>query len=164
MKTPERKPVKTFQYLLNGSASARNLSFLYIVLSIFLTFKMRAHVEYVIPLVAGSILLLWYTLTHFKLKRFNIKSGDLADQLGIYREHILKREKFESTVFFSWILTIIPAVLFEREISVATVIVFMIAIFLVIVLGNYLFKKVIKELNELELQLDAINRDQKNTL
>lgn len=157
MKKTENSPVSKFRYLLNGSAMAKNLSFLYVITSLMLAYKMRDHLEYFIPLIIGALLILWYTLTYLTLKGFNPKGIDLQNQLKLYRRHIVKREKYESSVFFIWILTIVPGFLFGKEISIFTVIIFMIAIYLMIVLGGYLFKRAKNQLHELELQIIKID-------
>ena len=157
MKTTGINPETKFKYLLKGSATARNLSFVYILVSIILAYKMRDHVEYIITLILGALLILWYTLTHLMLKEFKLKKIDLKNQFKRYRSHILKREKYESTVYFIWLLTILPAFLFGKEISIFTAVRYMVIAYLVIVIGNYLFKKTMNELNELEMQINKID-------
>ena len=156
MKTTDVNPETTFKYLLKGSATARNLSFIYILVSLILAYKMRDHLEYLIPLIVGALLILWYTLTHLMLKEFKVKN-DLKNQFKLYKSHILKREKYESTVFFVWLLTIVPAFLFEKEISIFTIVRYMAIAYIVIVRRNYLFKKTISELNRLEIQINKNN-------
>jgi hypothetical protein len=57
-------------------------------------------------------------------------------------------------------LTIIPAILEGAEITIFTVLIYMVAIYIVLVGGNSLFKKVKKELKDLELiiNLNEVNK------
>ncbi len=157
MKKTINNPITKFKYLLKGSATARNLSFIYVVLSLTSAFKMRDQIEYVIPLIIGALLILWYTLTHLMLKNINLKENDLKNQFKLYRSHILKREKYESAVFFIWLLTITPAYLYGRDITIFTVIKWMVILYVFFVFGNSLFKKVKTELKELEQQINNID-------
>lgn len=157
MEKTKINPLATFRYLLTGSATARNLSFLYVCVSLLLAYYLRAHIEYIVPLGLGALLVIWYTLTFLNLKQFNLKTNELQYQVRLYRAHILKREKYESSVFFIWFLTIVPAVLFGEEITIATVIVFMTGIYSVFMLGSYLFTKARKTLEDLEIQINKLN-------
>jgi hypothetical protein len=160
MKTTQINPVEKFKYLLKGSVMARNLTFLYVLVSVILAFKMRAQIIYVVPLVFGALLMLWYGLTYLSLKNINLKKNDLSDQFLLYKARLFKREKYESTVIFIWSLTIIPAILEGAEITIFTVLIYMVAIYIVLVGGNSLFKKVKKELKDLELiiNLNEVNK------
>lgn len=154
MKNIENNPITKFKHLLKGSATARGLSFIYVVVSLTLAFKLRANLTYVIPLILGALLILWYTLTHLSIKDINLKDQDLKSQFLRYKNHILKREKYESTIYFIWILTITPAFFFEKDITVFTVIKGMVIMYIFTSLGNRLFKKVKAELKLLELQIN----------
>jgi len=160
MKTKKINPVEKFKYLLKGSVMARNLTFLYVLVSVILAFKMRAQIIYVVPLVFGALLMLWYGLTYLSLKNINLKKNDLSDQFLLYKARLFKREKYESTVIFIWSLTIIPAILEGAEIIIFTVLIYMVAIYIVLVGGNSLFKKVKKELKDIELiiNLNEVNK------
>lgn len=158
MKKTEYNPITKFKHLIKGSATARNLSFIYIVLSLTLAFKMREQLEYVIPLIIGAVLIIWYTLTHLMLRGINLKKNkDLRNQFELYKKQTLKREKYESTVFFIWILTIVPAYLYNQEITVFTVIKSMVVIYIVIVLGGIMFNKVKNDLKGLEHQINNLD-------
>lgn len=154
MKTTENNPVKKFKYLLKGSATARNLSFIYVIVSIMLVYKMWNELEYVIPLIFGAILVIWYTFSHLMLRGVNLKSNnDLKHQFSLYKKQTLKREKYEFIIYFTWLLTAVPAFLYGKDVTTFTVIKWMIATFLVTVIGGNMFKKVKTDLNELEQQI-----------
>ena len=156
MKKAERSPVSKFKYLLKGSVTARNLSFIYVLLSLMLAFKMREQIEYVIPLIIGALLIIWYTLTHLLLKNMNLKKDNLKSQFEKYQSNILKREKYESTIYFIWLLTIIPAYLAGEQITIFTVLKYMILLYIVFAFGNSMFKKVKTDLKELEQQINNL--------
>ena len=156
MKKTENNPISKFKYLLKGSNTAKNLSLIYVLLSLMLAFKMRAQIEYVIPLIIGAILIIWYTLTHLLLKNMNLKKDNLKSQFEKYKSNILKREKHESTIYFIWLLTIIPAYLAGKEITIFTVLKNMILLYIVFSIGNIMFKKVKTDLKELELQINNL--------
>ena len=155
MKTSELNPLATFKHLRTGSTTAKNLSILYVLASLILAYKMRDHVEYLLPLVIGALMVLWYTFTYLTLKKFDLKKNDLQNHVHLYRDHILRREKYESTVFFIWFLTIVPTILFKEEITIVMVILIMIGIYLISFLGNYLFTKAKRILEELEHNLES---------
>lgn len=158
MKNTDINPIKKFKKLLTGSKTARNLTFIYVVLSITLAYKMRDQIEYVIPLLFGAVLILWYALTHLMLKGINLKKNtDLKNQLELYKKQTLKREKYEFTVCFIWILTIVPAYLYNEDITVFTVIKWMVVLYIVIVVGGIMFNKVKKELKDLEHQINGLD-------
>ncbi len=158
MKKTENNPVTKFKYLLKGSATARNLSFIYIVLSLTLAFKLRDQIEYVIPLIIGALLILWYTLTHLMLKGINLKkNNDLKNQFKLYKKQTLKREKYEFTIMFIWLLTIIPAFQYGDDITIFTVLKWMVALYIVIVFGGMMFNKVKKQLKDLEQQINGLD-------
>ncbi|ARV15207.1 hypothetical protein [Polaribacter sp. SA4-12] len=142
MRKEENNPISKFKHMLKGSSTARNLSFIYVLLSLLLAFKMRAELEYVVPLIIGALLIIWYTLTHLSLKNINLKEGNLKSQFNKYQSNILKREKYESTIYFIWLLTIIPAYLVDKEITTFTVLKYMIILFIIFAFGNNMFKKV----------------------
>lgn len=158
MKKTENNPLAKFKSLLKGSATARNLSFIYVVISITLAFKLREELEYVIPLIIGALLILWYTLTHLMLKGINLKkNNDLKNQFKLYKKQTLKREKHEFTIMFIWIITIVPAYLYNQDITVFTVIKWMVVLYIVIVFGSMMFNKVKKELKDLEQQINGLD-------
>lgn len=158
MKKTENNPVTKLKYLIKGSATARNLSFIYVLLSIMLAYKLRDQIEYVIPLIIGAVLIIWYTLTHLMLRGINLKkNNNLRNQFELYKKQTLKREKYEFTVFFIWLLTIVPAYLYNQEITVFTVIKSMIILYVVIVFGGITFNKVKDDLKELEHQIDNMD-------
>lgn len=157
MKTTEKSPTETFSKLLKGSATARNLTFIYVLISLTLAFKLRAQLSYVIPLLLGAILITGYGLTFLSLKKFNLKQNDLKLQIKRYKNHILKREKYESTVFFIWILTLVPAFIVGDDITIVTIIKWMVVIYILSAFGNTMFKSAIKQINELEEQLNNSN-------
>lgn len=156
MRKEENNPISKFKHMLKGSSTARNLSFIYVLLSLILAFKMRAELEYVVPLIIGALLIIWYTLTHLSLKNINLKKGNLKSQFVNYKSNILKREKYESTISFIWLLTIIPAYLAGQEITIFTVLKYMIILFVIFAFGNNMFKKVKTDLKELELQINNL--------
>lgn len=156
MRKEENNPIIKFRDMLKGSATARNLSFIYVLLSLILAFKMRTELEYVIPLIIGALLIIWYTLTHLSLKKINLQKGNLKNQFDKYQLNILKREKYESTIYFMWLLTIIPAYLAGVEITIFTVLKYMIILFVIFAFGNKMFKKVKTDLKELELQINNL--------
>ena len=156
MKKSKYTPEDKFKLMLKGSATARNLSFIYVLFSLMLAFKLRAHIEYVIPLIIGASLLIWYTLSHLLLNRFKFKNGEFKAQFHRYKLHILKREKYESTVFFIWLLTVVPAYLFEKNITTLTVIKGMVVIYILFIIGNKLFNKVKEDLKAIDEQINAI--------
>ncbi len=154
MKNIRNNPVEKFKYLVKGSAMARNLSFIYVLVSIVLIYKMWGQLEYIIPLIFGVVLIVWYTLTHLMLRGIDLKTNnDIKHQFRIYKGQTLKREKYEFTVYFVWLVTIVPAFLNGNDISTFTVIKWMIAIYIIVVIGGKMFKKVKDNLNELEQQL-----------
>ncbi len=156
MKKLKNTPEEKFKLMLKGSATARNLSFIYVLVSLMLTFKLREHIEYVIPLLIGASLLIWYTLSHLLLKKFNLRNGEFKVKFNLYRLHILKREKYESTVFFIWLLTIVPAYLFEKDITTPTVLKSMVVIYILFILGNKLFNKVKEDLKVIDEQINSL--------
>ncbi|MCL6295662.1 hypothetical protein [Jejuia spongiicola] len=155
MKKLKNIPEEKFKLMLKGSATARNLSFIYVLVSLMLTFKLREHIEYVIPLLIGVSLLIWYTLSHLLLKKFNLRNGEFKVKFNLYRLHILKREKYESTVFFIWLLTVVPAYLFEKDITTLTVLKSMVVIYILFILGNKLFNKVKEDLKVIDEQINS---------
>lgn len=156
MKKTEKNPEVKFKQLLKGSALARNLSLIYVLLSLILAYKMRTQIEYVVPLLLGAALIIWYTVTYLSLNRITLIKNDLRSQFDLYKISILKREKYEAIILFIWALTIIPAYLSNQEITISTLIGWLIIIFIVFVLGNGMFKIVKKELKELEQQMNSI--------
>jgi hypothetical protein len=86
-----------------------------------LAFKIKAEIEYDIPLIIGALLIVWCTITHLLLKNINHKKENLKSQFEQYQSTILKREKYESTIYFIGLLTIIPAYLVNQEITIFTV-------------------------------------------
>lgn len=156
MRKEESNPISKFRDMIKGSTAARNLSFIYVLLSLVLAFKMRAELEYVVPLIIGALLIIWYTLTHLSLKNINLKKGNLKNQFDKYQSNILKREKYESIIYFIWLLTIIPAYLAGKEITIFTVLKYMIILFVIFAFGNNMFKKVKTDLKELELQINNL--------
>lgn len=158
MKKLENNPVAKFKSLLKGSKTARNLTFIYVILSITLAYKMRDQIEYVIPLILGALLILWYALTHLMLKGINLKKNtDLKNQFNKYKKQTLRREKYEFTIMFIWILTIIPAYLYNQDITVFTVLKWMVVLYIVIVVGDIMFNKVKKDLKDLEHQINSLD-------
>lgn len=158
MKKTENNPIKKFKSLIKGSKTARNLTFIYVVLSVTLAFKMRDQIEYVIPLLLGAALILWYALTHLMLRGINLKKNtDIKNQFKLYKKQTLKRGKYEFTVMFIWILTIVPTMLYGDDITISTVLKWMIAIYLFDVLGSHMFKKVIKDIKDLEQQINNLD-------
>lgn len=154
MEKEKTNPVEKFKYLLNGSQAAKFSSFILIILSSLLIYKMRGNIAYILPLVAGGLLVMWYLITHLWLKRFRLNQEDLHNQVGFYRAYLVKREKYETTIFFIWNLTVIPAYLHGKEINMLILISFMIITYLFAISGRNMFERAKKELNALELQIN----------
>ena len=152
----EINPINNFKNMLKGTATARNLSFVYVLISLLLSFKMREQIEYIIPLLLGALLIFWYTATHLFLKNINLKTDNLINQFKLYKTQTLKRDKYESLVYFVWILTLIPAFVHGQEITLFVLLKWMVIIYAFTIIGNSLFKKLKSDLIELESQINAI--------
>ncbi len=68
MKTTEISPELKFKYLLKGLEAAKYASFILIILSFMLIYKMRENPAYILPLLIGVILIIWYMLTYLRFK------------------------------------------------------------------------------------------------
>ncbi|MDT0690156.1 hypothetical protein RM549_10195 [Salegentibacter sp. F188] len=145
-------PVEKFKYLLKGSEAAKFSSFILIIFSSLLIYKMRGNIIYILPLILGAVLVLWYSITHLLLKKFNPNQEDFYHQVECYRAYLIKREKYETTILFIWNLTVIPAYLYGKEINMLILISFMIITYLFAISGRNMFERAKKELNALELQ------------
>lgn len=155
MEKQKNTPEEKFKQLLKGSVTARNLSFIYILISLMLAFRLREDLFYVIPLLLGAALITWYTITHLLIHAFTQKEHNLKTRFQRYKLHILKREKHEYTVFFIWFLTIVPAYLYEEEITILTVLKSLVVIYIIFILGNHLFGKVKDDLKAIEQQINC---------
>ena len=152
----EINPITKFKYLIKGSATARNLSFVYVLISLLFLYKMRDEIAYAIPLIFGAILIIWYTVTYLLLKNINLKKNDLINQFELYKSQTLKREKYESIVYFIWILTLIPAFLYGQEITILTLIKWMVITYLFFIFGSTLFKNLKTKIIDLEKEIYSI--------
>tara|TARA_R110000765_G_scaffold309928_4_gene403320 strand:+ start:372 stop:866 length:495 start_codon:yes stop_codon:yes gene_type:complete len=160
MKKSSNTPIERFKYLLKGSESAKYSSIILILLSGFLIYKMRDHIAYLVPLFIGVVLLIAYTINNLWLKNYNLTEENIQLQLKKYKLHLAKREKYEVTIMFIWILTATPAYLYGKEIDLFVLLRFMTLTYLFILIGNILFKKTKNQVNELEVQ--ANNSEETN--
>ncbi|MGO3183906.1 MAG: hypothetical protein ACTIJ9_13855 [Aequorivita sp.] len=157
MKNSEKAPLVKLKKLVKGSIIARNLTLIYVLISLTMVFKMRDQIVYVIPLLLGAILISWYTLTHLLLKNINLENNDLKNQFKLYRSHILKREKYEGTVAFIWFLTILPAYIYGVDIDISTLIKWLVVVYGLNFLGDRMFKKTKRDLKEIEQQINNLD-------
>ncbi len=70
---------------------------------------------------------------------------------------MIRRDKYEVTVFFIWSLTVIPPYLYGKEINMFILVIYMVLTYLFIISGNNMFKKAKNERRELELQIKFTN-------
>ncbi|WBL23536.1 hypothetical protein [Zunongwangia sp. HRR-M8] len=156
MKKSSKTPVEKFNKLLQGSELAKISALLLIIISTKLIYQMREHIEYLIPMALGVMLLIGYTINNLWLKNYSIDKENIGFQLKRYKLYLAKREKYEASIMFIWILTVVPSQLNGKNINLFVLLIFMALTFIFIVIGNFLFKKTKIEVKELESEINQL--------
>ncbi|MDN3594678.1 hypothetical protein [Zunongwangia endophytica] len=156
MKKSSKTPEEKFNKLLKGSESAKISALILITISAKLIYQMREHIEYLIPMAIGVILLIGYTINNLWLKNYKIDEKNIQFQLKRYKLYLAKREKYEVSIMFIWILTVVPSQLYGKDINLFVLLIFMALTFIFIVIVNFLFKKTKIEVKKLESEINQL--------
>lgn len=142
-----------FKSMIIGSKTAKYLSLAYVAISLVLAYIHSDDITYCVALILGALLVGGYALKFLWLNKINTNTktvGELLQQIKAYKKRTLKREKYEQFVMTFWILTLVPAYLDGKDLTVFLVLRILIMFYVFIVIGNFMFNNVKKQFEEMD--------------
>lgn len=163
------KSMSSFDKLLKTAILGRNLALVYMMISIFLAFKVFYEFEYSIPAFIGGIAMLLSFFQHIPLKMpdfSKMSTIELQRAICQFRIHTSKYSKYDISIISLWFFTLIPIYLrYILKINISILPLYSIIISLIVltlVFSKYIYKKWDNQLKENEEQLIQIMEFEKN--
>jgi hypothetical protein len=161
------KSKNSFDKLIRISILGRNLALVYMLISLFLASTVLYELQYSIPAFIGAAAMLFSFFQHISLVKpdyLKMSTIELQKNISRFRVHTSKYSKYDISIVCIWFLTVLPICfkyfskyfpfIFTQPIFIYCY--FFLLIFLLIILPIFLYKKIDKELEESERQLDQI--------
>lgn len=161
------KSKNSFDRLISISILGRNLALVYMLISLFLASKVLYELQYSIPAFIGAAAMLFSFFQHISLVKpdyLKMSTIELQKNISRFRLHTSKYSKYDISIVCIWVLTVVP-ILFKYLSKYFPFIViqpiffgsyYILLIVLLTVFPIFLYKKIDKELEESERQLDQI--------
>ena len=161
------KSKNSFDRLISISILGRNLALVYMLISLFLASKVLYELQYSIPAFIGAAAMLFSFFQHISLVKpdyLKMSTIELQKNIARFRLHTSKYSKYDISIVCIWVLTVVP-ILFKYFSKYFPFIViqpiffgsyYILLIVLLTVFPIFLYKKIDKELEESERQLDQI--------
>jgi hypothetical protein len=161
------KSKNSFDRLISISILGRNLALVYMLISLFLASKVLYELQYSIPAFIGAAAMLFSFFQHISLVKpdyLKMSTIELQKNITRFRLHTSKYSKYDISIVCIWFLTVLP-ICFKYLSNYYPFIFFqtmffgsycILVVVLLIIYGIFLYKKIDKELEESERQLDQI--------
>jgi hypothetical protein len=161
------KSKNSFDKLIRISILGRNLALVYMLISLFLASTVLYELQYSIPAFIGAAAMLFSFFQHISLVKpdyLKMSTIELQKNISRFRVHTSKYSKYDISIVCIWFLTVLPICfkyfskyfpfIFTQPIFIYSY--YFLLIFLLIILPIFLYKKIDKELEESERQLDQL--------
>jgi hypothetical protein len=161
------KSKNSFDKLIRISILGRNLALVYMLISLFLASTVLYELQYSIPAFIGAAAMLFSFFQHISLVKpdyLKMSTIELQKNISRFRVHTSKYSKYDISIVCIWFLTVLPICfkyfskyfpfIFTQPIFIYSY--FFLLIFLLIIIPIFLYKKIDKELEESERQLDQL--------
>jgi len=161
------KSKNSFDKLIRISIIGRNLALVYMLISLFLASTVLNEIQYSIPAFIGAAAMLFSFFQHISLVKpdyLKMSTIELQKNISRFRVHTSKYSKYDISIVCIWFLTVLPICfkyfskyfpfIFTQPIFIYSY--YFLLIFLLIILPIFHYKKIDKELEESERQLDQI--------
>ena len=157
------KSKNSFDRLISISILGRNLTIVLMLISLFLASKVLYELQYSIPAFIGAAAMLFSFFQHISLVKpdyLKMSTIELQKNIARFRLHTSKYSKYDISIVCIWVLTVVPIFFkyfpyfFIQPIFFGSN--YILFIVLLIIFPIFLYKKIDKELEESERQLDQI--------
>jgi len=161
------KSKNSFDKLIRISIIGRNLALVYMLISLFLASTVLNEIQYSIPAFIGAAAMLFSFFQHISLVKpdyLKMSTIELQKNISRFRVHTSKYSKYDISIVCIWFLTVLPICfkyfskyfpfIFTQPIFIYSY--YFLLIFLLIILPIFHYKKIDKELEESERQLDQL--------
>lgn len=163
------KSRSSFDKLIKTAILGRNLTLVYMIISIISATKVFYEFEYSIPAFIGAGAMLFSFYQHISLKMpdySKMNTVELQKTICQFRIHTSKYSKYDISIVILWILTLMHIFFkFILKIHISLFPLFSIITLLIVltlVFSKYIYKKWDKQLEESEEQLNQILEFEKN--
>src|SRR5258705_2540207 len=163
------KSKSSFDDLLKIAILGRNLTLIYMIISVFMGIKVFYEFEYSIPAFIGGIAMLFSFFQHRSLEKpdfSKMNTIELQKAICKFRIHTAKYSKYDFAIVSLWFLTLTPIYFkFILKINILLLPLYSIVISLIVltlIFSKYLYKKWDNQLKENEEQLKQVIEFEKN--
>lgn len=157
------KSKNSFDKLIRLSIFGRNLALVYMLISLILASMVLHELKYSIPAFIGAAAMLFSFFQHISLVKpdyLKMSTIELQKNISQFRIHTSKYSKYDISIVSIWFLTVVPIYFkYFHHIVIPPIVlypIYLVAIALITIFSIFIYKKIDKQLEESERQLNQI--------